>query len=118
MAEPDSGKQTASAQRAAVEPDPRVSHEEALASRLPSQEVNQPDPALQLSVGRLGAGAVTLVAVICAVILGVVLYGLNSPPPNTQGGGTPPSASSAPAAGGKSGPTTPSAQETKNSGHS
>ena len=111
MADHNSADQTAT----------RKTHEEALASRLPPQEVNQPDPVLQLSVGRLGAGSVTLVAVICVVILAVVLYGLNSPAPNTQDVGTPPGVSSNPAAGGKGGPaspTTPTPQQTNNSGHS
>jgi len=55
-----------------------ATHEERLAAKLPPQEARQPDPILQLSVGRLGAGSITLVAVIVAVILGVVFYGLNS----------------------------------------
>lgn len=99
----------------------RATHEEVLASRLPPQEANQPDPVLQLSVGRMGAGAITLVAVICAVILGVVLYGLNSPAPNAQDVGNAPRVASAPAAGGKGGPATPATptpQQTNNSGHS
>lgn len=84
---------------------------------LPPQETNQPDPVLQLSIGRAGTGAVTLVALVCAVILGVVLYGLNSPTPNPQVASVPRPAPSAPAAGGKSGPAIPSAPETNNSGH-
>jgi hypothetical protein len=107
--------------RPATQPAAGATHEEQLAARLPPQEVDQPDPGLQLSVGRLGAGSVALVAAICAVILAVVLYGLNSPAPNTQVAGTPPSQSSAPAAGGKGGPpspATPTPQQTNNSGHS
>jgi len=121
MANPNSADKTASGRPATAQPDDRISHEEALASRLPTQEVNQPDPVLQLSVGRLGAGPIALLGVICAVILAVVLYGLNSPAPNTQDVGTPPSAASSPAAGGKGGPARPATstpQQTNNSGHS
>ena len=42
---------------------------------------DQPDPELELSYGRTGAGGITLVAVFCALIIGVVLWGLNSPAP-------------------------------------
>jgi hypothetical protein len=56
-----------------------ATHEEMLESRLPTQEAKQPDPMLQLSVGRLGTGSIVLVAVIAAVILGVVFYALNGP---------------------------------------
>jgi hypothetical protein len=122
MSERDMTKQSSADEtlsgRPTAEPGAGITHEQALASRLPPTEVEQPDPGLQLSVGRVGAGSITLVAVICAVILAVVLYGLNSPTPNTQNAGATPSASAAPAAGGKSGPATPSAQETHNSGHS
>ena len=113
MTDQNSANETASGRPATTRPGAGTTHEEALASRLPLEEVDQPDPVLQLSVGRLGAGSVTLVAVICAVVLAVVLYGLNSPAPNTQVVGTAPSASPAPAAGGKSVPPTPSAQQTK-----
>jgi hypothetical protein len=75
----------------------------------------QPDPALQLSVGRVGAGSLTLVAVVGAIILAVVLYGLNSPAPNTA---APAGPASAPAAGGKPGPAAPGGQQTGNTGHS
>lgn len=84
---------------------------------LPPQESNQPDPALQMSIARVGTGGITLVAVICAAILGVVLYGLNSPASKTQLASVP-AAPSAPAAGGQSGPAIPRAPETHNSGHS
>ena len=94
-------------------PDP--THEEVLAARLPPQVKEQPDPMLQLSVGRVGAGSLTLVGIVAAVILAVVLYGLNSPAPNTAAPSSPPSA---PAAGGKAGPAAPTGQQTGNSGHS
>jgi hypothetical protein len=61
-----------------------VTHEEALAERLPPLETEQPDPVLQLSVGRLGAGSVTLAAIAAAAILAVVLYGLNTPAPSAN----------------------------------
>jgi hypothetical protein len=94
---------------------PGATHEEVLTARLPPQETNQPDPALQLSVGRIGAGSITLVAIVCVFILAVVLYGLNSPAPNAQDVGTPPSAASAPAAGGGSG--APNAPHPSSNGH-
>lgn len=82
----------------AEKPPRNATHEELLAAKLPPQETEQPDPGLQLSVGRVGAGSITLVAVVCAVILAVVLYGLNSPGPDTADSGAP-NATSAPAAG-------------------
>lgn len=88
------------------------------AGSVPPQEAVQPDPVLRLSFGRLGGGTVAVVIVICAVILGVVLYGLNGPTHNEQTASAPPATSSAPAAGGKSGPAIPSAPQTNNSGHS
>lgn len=90
----------------------RATHEEILAGRLPPQVTEQPDPMLQLSVGRVGAGSITLVAIAAAIILGIVLYGLNSPAPNSAAPGN------APAAGGKAGPAAPSGQQTGNTGHS
>jgi hypothetical protein len=83
--------------------EPAASAEEHLAASLPPQERRQPDPALQLSVGRLGGGAVTLVAVVAAFILAVVLYGLNSPGPHTQDVGTAPKTAAAAQAGGNPG---------------
>lgn len=97
---------------------PGATHEEQLTTQLPPQERQQPDPVLQLSVGRLGAGAVTLAAVIAAIILGVVFYGLNDPIPTAQHTGAATTASSAPAAGGKGGPAAPGGQQTGNTGHS
>lgn len=90
--------------------------EERLAAKLPPQETNQPDPILQLSVGHLGAGSMTLVAIAAAIILGVVLYGLNGPAPNTASPAV--ATSAAPQAGGKAGPAAPSGQHTGNTGHS
>lgn len=59
----------------------RPDAEERLAASLPLDERDQPDPELDLSYGRTGAGGITLVAVVCALIIGVVLWGLNSPAP-------------------------------------
>ncbi|HTV34793.1 MAG TPA: hypothetical protein VMF12_00050 [Xanthobacteraceae bacterium] len=95
----------------------KPSEEERLASKLPLPETDQPDPMLQLSVGRLGAGSVTLAAAFGAIILGVVLYGLNSPAPNPQDVAGTKSAPAAPDAGGKLGPAAPSGQSTGNTGH-
>ncbi len=92
-----------------------ASAEERLAASLPPQERRQPDPALQLSVGRLGGGAITLVAVVAAFILAVVLYGLNSPGPNAQDVGTPPKTAAAPQAGGN--PGAPNQQPANSANH-
>ena len=74
-----------------------------MAANLPPQERRQPDPALQLSVGRLGGGAVALAAVVAAFILAVVFYGLNSAAPDAQDVGTPSNVAAAPQAGGAPG---------------
>jgi hypothetical protein len=86
-----------------------ATQEEVLAAKLPPTETEQPDPMLQMSVGRMGAGSITLATVAAAVVLAVVLYGLNSPTPNSA---APNSAPAAPAAGGKAGPPATSGQET------
>jgi hypothetical protein len=91
-------------------------HEEGLAARLPVQEKEQPDPMLQLSVGRLGAGSMALAALACAIILAVVLYGLNSPVPSAQ---NPASPAAAPAASGPApGAAKPPAKQSNNNSHS
>ena len=84
--------------------------EEPLAANLPSQERTQPDPSLRLSVGRVGAGGITLVAVICAIIIGVVLWGLNSPAPNAKDVNTAASSVNNPPGPGTSGAGTPNPQ--------
>jgi hypothetical protein len=48
-------------------------------TELPLEEREQPDPALQMSTGRIGAAGVTVFAVVAVLILTVVLYGLNGP---------------------------------------
>lgn len=87
-----------------------------LRTGVPTQEKEQPDPFLQMSTGRVGAGGITLFALIAVGILTVVLWGLNghgagvSPP-------VPPAASTAassPAAGGHGGAPTPTAPQTTN----
>jgi hypothetical protein len=86
-----------------------------LSQELPIPVKEQPDPMLQMSTGRMGAGALTLVAIVAVFILAVVFYGLNS---GTGGSGTTsPVSSSAPAAGGRSGAPTPGAQHTGPSGN-
>jgi hypothetical protein len=81
---------------------------------LPPQERRQPDPSLQLSVGRVGAGGITLVAVLCAIIIAVVLWGLNSPAPNTQDVSTASSAVTNPPGPGTSGAGTPNPRPSNN----
>jgi hypothetical protein len=81
---------------------------ERLAASLPPDERDQPDAELALSYGRLGAAGITLAAVVAALILAVVFYGLNSAGPNAQDVGTPPKVASAPQAGGA--PAAPNAQ--------
>lgn len=90
----------------------RPDAEERLAASLPLDERDQPDPELELSFGRTGAGGITLTAVVAAAILAVVFYGLNSPAPNGQHAGTPPSAAAAPQAGGA--PAAPNPQPNNN----
>jgi hypothetical protein len=77
-------------------------------------ETEQPDSP-QLSAGHMGVGSITLAAIAAAVILGIVLYGLNSAPPAPQVTAPAQTASSAPAASG--GGSNPAPQAGKN-GHS
>lgn len=94
---------------------PAAAAEERLAESLLPEERAQPDPDLQLSFGRLGAGGITLAAVVAAFILAVVFYGLNSAGPNAQDVGTPPKVAAAPQAGGASG--APNAQLANKANH-
>jgi hypothetical protein len=73
----------------------------ALRTRLPIPVKKQPDPLLQLSTGRVGMGGIALFAVAIAVILGVVLYGLNG---SNSGPGTQPAAPNAAVAGNSAAP--------------
>jgi hypothetical protein len=82
-----------------------------------SPEQHQPDPMLQMSAGQLGPGALTLVAVVIAVILGVVFYGLNNGATAEHPAAAPtPAPSSQPAAGGKANPPAKSAPQTNTTG--
>jgi hypothetical protein len=45
---------------------------------IPEQEKQQPDPMLQMSTGGMGGSTITIAAVVAAVLLGVVFYGLNA----------------------------------------
>ena len=59
------------------------------------QEREQPDPALQMSTGRVGVAGWAIFAVIAVVILTAVLYGLNGPsetPTLTAGASSTPAA--------------------------
>jgi hypothetical protein len=86
------------------------------AANLPITETQQPDPLLQTSTGRMGAGGITIAGVVVAVILGTVLYGLNART-TVEPSAAPPSATGQrPAAGGASGAATPSAPRANESG--
>jgi hypothetical protein len=75
---------------------------------LPVPEKIQPDPMLRMGTGRVSAGAMTVVAVVAALILYVVLYGLNSPNPIEQTATSPALTQNAkPQAGGNSGAAAP-----------
>ena len=71
----------------------------------------QPDPLLESSPGQASIGEITLFALVAAVILGVVLYGLNAPNDVASTSAPPGSVaqSSSPAAGGGSSAPAPHA---------
>lgn len=92
---------------------PGTTPKQKLAASLSVYETEQSDPT-QSSVDRMGVGSITLAAVAAGVILGVVLYGLNSTPPAPQAA-VPATASSAPTVGGGAASAAP--QASKN-GHS
>jgi hypothetical protein len=80
--------------------------ERRLESQLPREERQQPDPALQLSTGRLGAAGWAIFAVIGIFVLTVVLWGLNGPSetsPSGSSGGAAKTSAAAPNT--SSGPT-------------
>jgi hypothetical protein len=58
---------------------PDDARERRLEAGLPVEERAQPDPALQLTTGRLGATGWAIFALIAIVVLSAVLYGLNGP---------------------------------------
>jgi len=78
-------------------------------NKLPSEEKNQPDPLLQMTTGRMGAGGITLMAIGAILILAVVFYGLNGGKRGEQTTATapPPIHNAQPQAGGKGGAATP-----------
>jgi hypothetical protein len=86
-------------------------------AELPPTETQQPDPLLQITTGRVHAGGITIAAAVVVVIVGVVLYGLNSRTA-FEHTATPPSTTAAhqPAAGGASGAATPAAPRANASG--
>ena len=91
-----------------------VDRESALEAGLSTQEKHQPDPMLQITTGRMGAGGVALVAVAAAVILGFVFYGLNGGASSQQTAAVPPPHNTA--AGGQSGPPNTSGPRANESG--
>lgn len=99
---------------------PTEDRETLRSTELPTQETDQPDPLMQISTGRAGVGTITIAALAIAVILGFVLYGLNSRGSNEQTAAAPPAGSQVhsaqPAAGGKGGAPTPSAPRANESG--
>ncbi len=72
-------------------------------------ETNQPDPALQLTTGRLGGGALSLVVLGIILVIAVVLYGVNGPATNNAAKPTAPATTSA--TGGDAGGATPTAPQ-------
>jgi len=76
--------------------------------RLPIQETRQPDPLMRLSVGRLGAGGISLAALVIVAIIGIVFYGLNQASVTAR--------ASAPAHAGIDSAAKPSAPRTNESG--
>jgi hypothetical protein len=79
---------------------------------IPEQEKHQPDPMLQMSVGRMSGGAMTL----AAIVLGVVFYGLSSPNRTEQAPSSPAAQSAHPQSGGRPGPASPGAPRANESG--
>ena len=98
-------------------PNTFVDRESALEAGLPTQEKHQPDPMLQITTGHMGAGGVALVAVVAAVILGFVFYGLNGGASSQQTAAAPPPPHNMePSAGGQSGPPNTSGPRANESG--
>ena len=83
---------------------------------MPEQEKQQPDPMLQMSVGRMNGGAMTLAAIVAAIVLGVVFYGLSSPNRTEQAPPSPAVQSAHPQSGGQPGPASPGAPRANESG--
>lgn len=95
-----------------------IDRETALSAGMPPQEKNQPDPMLQLTAGRLGAVGTALAAVAAAVILSLVLYGLNTGANFVQTAAAPPAAApnARPQTDGKGGPPAPTGPRANESG--
>lgn len=87
-----------------------------LRATLPTPVKEQPDPFLQMTTGRVGAGGITVFAIIAVAILTIVLYGLNGHGGGAAPSGAPPAAtaSGAPVPGGQSSAPTPTAPQTTN----
>jgi hypothetical protein len=86
-------------------------------AELPPTETQQPDPLLQITTGRVHAGGITIAAVVVAVVVGVVLYGLNARTTLEPTAAPPsPTAAHQPAAGGAAGAATPGAPRANASG--
>lgn len=102
-------------QRKPNQGDPVQNTTRANPTNLPLQETEQPDPLLQMSTGRMGAGGLTLIALIVALVLGVVFYGLNGGKIGDYAASRPAPASKAPAVGNAS-PATPGAPRANESG--
>ena len=81
--------------------------ERKLESQLPREERQQPDPALQLSTGRLGAAGWAIFAVVAIFIVTVVLWGLNGPKETSPNGGAAKTNAAAPNTSSGPTPTTP-----------
>jgi len=74
-----------SSHQTATQPEPQsIIHKGELAAGLPPEEREQPDPALQLSAGRVGPVSITLWALAIAVIIGVAWYGFTRPAPKAE----------------------------------
>jgi hypothetical protein len=81
----------------------------ALRAKLPLPVKEQPDPFLQMTTGRMGAGGIAVVAFIIVAIVTVVFYGLNRPSSTIHAAASAPVSS--PAAGGKVGATAPTSAQ-------
>jgi hypothetical protein len=83
---------------------------------LPTQEAQQPDPMLQMSTGHVGAGGITLFALVSAIVLSIVFYGLNAGRGPEQTASTSPAHNPQPAAGTNSGATKPGTSQSNEHG--
>ena len=86
-----------------------------LRGTMPEEEKHQPDPMLQMSTGDIGAGGIALVGLVSAVVLGIVLYGLNAGE-KEQTASAPALQNANPQDGGNSGAATPGAPRANQTG--